>query len=116
MKVAGVVFVVLLAFAFSCGPINYEGTKIDASKRDQLVKNKTTAQEVQAMFGKPYKVEKMEGGKEKYIYYYKYEEYKYWNTLPKGEFQKMDVNFKDGVVTDYSYITDAIDPMRLRDR
>lgn len=112
MRVVSIVFVVLLAFTFSCGPMSSEGTKIDASKREQIVKNKTTAQEVEAMFGKPYKVEKMGGGKETYVYYYKYEEYVHWYTLPKTMVQKMDVDILNGVVTDYHYNVEAVDPMR----
>jgi asparagine N-glycosylation enzyme membrane subunit Stt3 len=112
MRIASAVLVVLLAFAFGCGPMLSEGTRIDASKADKIVKNKTSAQEVEALFGKPYKVEKMGGGKETYIYYYKYEEYVHWNTLPKTTEQKLEVDILNGVVTDYTWNRTSVDPMR----
>ena len=58
MRIASLVLVILLAFTFSCGPIWWEGNKFDATKRDQIVKNRTTAQELESLLGKPYKVEK----------------------------------------------------------
>ncbi len=112
MRVAGLILAVLLAFTFSCGPMAHEGTKIDASKRDQIVKYKTTAKEVEGMFGKPYKVEKMGAGKERYVYWYKYEEYVHWYTLPKTMVQRMDVDILNGVVTDYFYNVEEMDPMK----
>jgi hypothetical protein len=112
MRIASAVLVVLLAFAFGCGPMLSEGTRIDNSKSDQMVKNKTTAQEVEALFGKPYKVEKMGGGKETYIYYYKYEEYVHWYTLPKTIDQKLEVDILNGVVTDYTWNRSSVVPMR----
>ena len=112
MRIAGAVLVVLLAFVFGCGPMLSEGTRIDASKADKIVKSKTTAQEVESLFGKPYKVEKMGGGKETYIYYYKYEEYVHWYTLPKTSEQKLEVDILNGVVTDYTWNRSSVDPMR----
>jgi hypothetical protein len=112
MRIASAVLVVLLAFAFGCGPMISEGKKIDGTKADQIVKNKTTAQEVEAMFGKPYKVEKMGGGKETYVYYYKYEEFVHWYTLPKSIEQKLEVDILNGVVVDYKGSGTAIDPMK----
>ncbi|RPJ37107.1 MAG: hypothetical protein EHM27_14070 [Deltaproteobacteria bacterium] len=76
------------------------------------MKSKTTAQEVESFFGKPYKVEKMGGGKETYIYYYKYEEYVHWYTLPKTTEQKLEVDILNGVVTDYTWNRSSVDPMR----
>ena len=58
MRIASLVLVILLAFTFSCGPIWGEGNKFDASKRDQIVKSRTTASELESLMGKPYKVEK----------------------------------------------------------
>ena len=112
MRIASAVLVVLLAFAFGCGPMSTEGRKIDASKVDQLVKNRTTAQDVEAIFGKPYKVEKLGAGKETYIYYYRYEEYVHWYTLPKTMEQKLAVDILNGVVIDYTGSGTAVDPMR----
>jgi hypothetical protein len=112
MRIAGSVLVILLAFTFSCGPILWEGNKFDAAKRDQIVKNRTTAGELESLLGKPYKVEKMTGGKEKYVYYHKYEEYVHWYTLPKSTQQKLDVELLNGVVTDYTYDRVSTDPMR----
>ena len=112
MKVASLVFVVLLAFVFSCAYTLSEGTKIDGSKVEQIVKNKTTAQELEGILGKPYKVEKLGGGKETYKYYYKYEEYVRWNVLPKTMEQKLDVDLLNGVVTDYAGSGTAVDPMK----
>ena len=111
MRIASAVLVVLLAFAFGCGPMMSEGKRIDASKVDQIVKNKTTAQDVEAMFGKPYKVEKMGGGKETYIYYFKSEEYVNWYTLPKTFEQKLAVDILNGVVIDYTGSGTSVDPM-----
>ena len=112
MRIASAVIVVLLAFAFGCGPMMSEGKRIDASKMDQIVKNKTTAQDVEAMFGKPYKVEKMGGGKEMYIYYYKSEEFVNWYTLPKTFEQKLAVDILNGVVVDYTGSGTAVTPMK----
>jgi hypothetical protein len=112
MRIASLVLVILLAFTFSCGPIWWEGNKFDASKRDQIVKNKTTAQELEALMGKPYKVEKKEAGKEKYIYYYNYEEYLRWNVLPKSTMQKFEVDLANGVVTEYNYEVTSTDPIK----
>jgi hypothetical protein len=112
MRIASAVLVVLLAFAFGCGPILSEGKRIDSSKMDQIVKHKTTAQEVEALYGKPYKVEKMGGGKETYVYYYKYEEYVHWYTLPKTTEQKLEVDILNGVVTDYTWNRSSVDPMK----
>jgi len=112
MRIAGLVLVIVLAFSFSCGPIMWEGNKFDAAKRDQIVKNRTTAGEIETLFGKPYKVEKMGDGKEKYIYYHKYEEYVHWYTLPKSTMRKLDVFLQNGVVTDYSYDRVSTDPMK----
>jgi hypothetical protein len=112
MRVASLVFVVLLTFAFGCGPMMSEGTKFDLSKRDQFVKNVTTAQEVETLLGKPYKVEKMGGGKEVYVYYYKYEEYVHWYTLPKATEQKLEVDILNGKVIDYKWNRTDVDPMK----
>ena len=112
MKMAGLVLVVLLAFAFGCGPMAVEGNKFDAAKRDQIVKNQTTSAELESSLGKPYKVEKMGGGKEKYIYYYKSEEYVHWYTLDKAIYQKLDVDLLNGVVTDYYYERSSTVPMK----
>ncbi len=112
MRIASLVLVILLAFTFSCGPIAWEGSKFDTAKRDQIVKNRTTAGELESLLGKPYKVEKMTGGKEKYIYYHKYEEYVHWYTLPKSTMQKLEVELMNGVVTDYTYDRVSTDPMR----
>lgn len=112
MRIAGLVLLILLAFSFGCGPIMWEGNKFDAAKRDQIVKNRTTASEIETLFGKPYKVEKMADGKEKYIYYHKYEEYVHWYTLPKSTMRKLDVFLLNGVVTDYSYDRVSTDPMK----
>ena len=103
MKIASVVLVVLLGFAFSCGPAIVQGNKFNAGKRDQIVKNQTTAAELESALGKPFKVEKMQGGKEKYIYYYRTGEYVHWYTLDKALFQRLDVFLANGVVTDYVY-------------
>ena len=111
MRIASLVLVILLAFSFSCGPIFVEGTKFDTAKRDQIVKNRTTAAELEGLLGKPYKVEKA-GAKEKYIYYYKYEEYVHWYTLPKSSLQKLEVELTNGVVTEYTYDRVSTDPMR----
>jgi len=112
MRIASLVLVILLAFTFSCGGIWVEGNKFDASKRDQIVKNRTTAQEVEFLMGKPYKVEKKQAGKEKYLYYYSYEEYLRWNVLPKATMQKLEVDLANGVVTEYTYDTAATDPIK----
>jgi hypothetical protein len=76
------------------------------------VKNKTTARELEYLMGKPYKVEKKQAGKEKYIYYYSYEEYLRWNVLPKATMQKLEVELANGVVTEYTYDTAATDPIK----
>ena len=112
MRIAGIVLVVLLAFSFSCGPVMYEGSNFDRAKRDQIVKNRTTAGELEALLGKPYKVEKMGGGKEKYVYYYKIEEYVHWYTLPKSTMQKLEAEITNGVVTEYTYDRVSTDPMK----
>ena len=112
MRIASLVLAVLLAFAFSCGPLMWEGNKFEAAKRDQIVKNRTTAGELESLLGKPYKVEKIASGKEKYVYYYKHEEYVHWHTLPKSTMQKLEVDLMNGVVTDYVYDRASTDPMR----
>jgi hypothetical protein len=112
MRIASAVLVILLAFTFSCGPILWEGNKFEAAKREQIVKNRTTAGELESLLGKPYKVEKMAGGKERHIYYYKYEEYLHWYTLPKTVMQKLQVELTNGVITDYVYDRTSTDPMR----
>jgi hypothetical protein len=110
MKIASVVLVVLLAFAFGCGPAFVQGSKFDAGKRDQIVKNQTTSAELESALGKPFKVEKMGGGTEKYIYYYRTEEYVHWYTLDKALFQRLEVSLTGGVVTDYVYTQSATVP------
>jgi hypothetical protein len=112
MRIASSVLVILSAFTFSCGPIWWEGNKFDASKRDQIVKNRTTASELESLMGKPYKVEKKQGGKEKYIYYYNHEEYLRWNVLPKSTMQRLAVDLANGVVTEYYYETTFTDPIK----
>ncbi len=112
MRIAGLILVILLAFSFSCGPIAWEGNKFDQAKRDQIVKNRTTAAELESLLGKPYKVEKMGGGKEKYVYYYKYEEYVHWYTLPKTTMMKLEAEVANGVVTEYTYDRVSTDPMK----
>ena len=112
MRIASVVLVVLLGLTFSCGPIMWEGNKFDTGKRDQIVKSRTTAGELESLFGKPYKVEKMGGGQEKYIYHYKHEEYIHWYTLPKVTMQKLEVDIINGVVVDYTYNRASSDPMK----
>ena len=54
----------------------------------------------------------MANGKEKYVYYYKYEEYVHWYTLPKSTMQKLEVELLNGVVMDYTYDRVSTDPMR----
>ena len=76
------------------------------------MKSKTTAQELESLMGKPYKVEKKQAGKEKYLYYYSYEEYLRWNVLPKATMQKLEVDLLNGVVTEYTYETRATDPIK----
>jgi len=54
----------------------------------------------------------MQNGKEKYIYYYRTEEYVHWYTLDKSLFQRLDVSLTNGVVTDYVYTRSATLPAR----
>ena len=112
MRVASLALVILLAFSFSCGPILMEGNKFDQTKRDQIVKNRTTAGELEALLGKPYQVQKMGSGKEKHIYYYKYEEYVHWYTLPKSTMMRLEAEVTNGVVTEYTYNRASTDPMK----
>ena len=98
------VLVLLLAFAFGCGPSITQGTKIDAEKRSQVLKGQTTAAQVVGLFGKPAKVEKLPTGGEKYIYNYYYEAYDRWYRPHKYDKQKLEVFIKDGIVQDYLFI------------
>jgi len=54
----------------------------------------------------------MGGGKEKYVYYYKIEEYVHWYTLPKSTMQKLEAEITNGVVTEYTYNRVSTDPMK----
>jgi len=98
------VLVLLLAFAFSCGPSITQGTRIDAEKRSQVLKGQTTAEQVVGLFGKPEKVEKLPTGGEKYIYNYYYEGYDRWYRPHKYDKQKLEVSIKEGIVQDYLFI------------
>ena len=112
MRIASLLLVILVGFSFSCGTTMWEGNKFDPTKRDQIVKNRTTTGEIEALFGKPFKVEKIAGGKDKYVYYHKYEEYVHWYTLPKSTMQRLEVVLQNRVVTDYNYDRVSIDPMK----
>jgi hypothetical protein len=57
-------------------------------------------------------VEKKQTGKEKYLYYYSYEEYLRWNVLPKSTMQKFEVDLANGVVTEYNYEVTSTDPIK----
>jgi len=103
MRCTRLMVILLLVFSVGCGPTIMEGKRIDASKRDEIIKGQTTAAQVVEIFGKPDKIEKLSAGEEKYIYQYYREQFTRWWTLPAVERQKMDVLIKNGVVRDYVY-------------
>jgi len=116
MKIAGVILVFLLAFAVGCGPTIMQGTRIDASKRNEVIKGQTNVERITTLFGKPDKIEKLPSGEEKYVYQYYKEEYTHWWTLPRFERQKLEIFVKDGLVQDYHYTREARDVVTDEDK
>ena len=103
MKLASVIGILILAFAFGCGPVVKEGNKIDTAKMREIYKGYTTEDDLVAKLGKPAKTEKLPTGEVKYIYYYNEEEYLHWWTLPRLYKQNLEVTLKNGVVQNYVY-------------
>ena len=116
MRFAGLISVLLLVFTVSCGPTIIEGKRIDAAKRNEVIKAQTKVERVVELFGKPAKIEKLPSGEEKYIYQYYMEEYTHWWTLPRLERQKLEIFIKDGVVQDYLYSRQSRDVITEEDK
>lgn len=116
MRFASLILVLLLVFTFSCGPTIIEGKRIDAAKRNEVIKGQTKAERVVELFGKPAKIEKLPGGEEKYVYQYYKEEYTHWWTLPRFERQRLEVFIKNGVVEDYRYSRESRDVITEEDK
>jgi hypothetical protein len=116
MRFAGLILVLLLVFAVGCGPTIIEGKRIDAAKRNEVIRAQTKVESVVELFGKPAKIEKLPSGEEKYTYQYYKEEYTHWWTLPRFERQKLEIFIKDGVVQDYRYSREARDVITEEDK
>lgn len=116
MRFASLILVLLLVFTFSCGPTIIEGKRIDAAKRNEVIKGQTKAESVVDLFGKPAKIEKLPSGEEKYVYQYYKEEYTHWWTLPRFERQRLEIFIKNGVVEDYRYSRESRDVITEEDK
>ncbi len=115
MKLASLIGILLLVFAFGCGPSVKEGNRIDTAKMREIYKGYTTADEVVAKLGKPAEVQKLPTGEEKYIYKYNEEQYTHWWTLPRLYKQDLEVTIKDGIVQNYVYLRESRDRMTKED-
>jgi len=80
------------------------GVPLDKEKVDLIVKNQTTEAEILEMFGEP--VNKvMMGDQVQWMYIYQDSNVKMGlaSSTTKGRYQKLDVQIKDGVVTNFVY-------------
>jgi hypothetical protein len=83
------------------------GTPIEKSKVDLIVKNETTESEILEMFGEPMN-KAMVGDAVQWMYYYQdmsaettVKAFQGGEVTAKGRQQKLDVQIKDGVVTNF---------------
>jgi outer membrane protein assembly factor BamE (lipoprotein component of BamABCDE complex) len=98
--------IALLAMFFSaCFTPKYVfGVPLEKEKVDLIVKNETTEAEVLEMFGEP--VNKvMMGDQVQWMYVYQDAnvEMGLASSTTKGRYQKLDIQIKDGVVTNFVY-------------
>jgi len=106
MRYISVILVLLLAFIFSCAPTMIEGRKIDSAKVKQLMPGVSNVQKVEALFGKPDKIDKLPTGEENYVYGYEVKNPHWW-TMDAVNKQKLEVTLKDGVVQTYKLRTEG---------
>ena len=102
-------FVAVLAmFLGACAPKSQMtlGTPIDQAKVNSIVKGQTTAQETVAMFGQPMN-KALVGDQEQWMYMYQDVNTKTKMTAgtvqASGQYQKLDVMIKDGIVVNYLF-------------
>jgi outer membrane protein assembly factor BamE (lipoprotein component of BamABCDE complex) len=97
---------VILAFLFSVGcmaaPI-VKGKPFDAAKRAELVKGKTTMQQMTKLLGQPNYVEPVSPGVQKFVYEYYKETDNRLLAPPSYDKQTLEVYVKKGVVQKYDF-------------
>jgi outer membrane protein assembly factor BamE (lipoprotein component of BamABCDE complex) len=106
VRLAILILAFFMVFTFSCAPMIIEGKKIDSAKLDQLNEGQTKLAEIEKLFGKPDKVEKLPSGEEKYLYFYKRENPHWW-TVDRINKQKLEIVIKEGVVQTYKFREDG---------
>ena len=106
MRYISMILVLLLAFVFGCAPTLIEGRKIDSLKVKQLAPGVSNAQQVEASFGKPDKIEKLPSGEEMYVYGYEVKNPHWW-TMDAVNKQRLEVVLKNGIVQTYKLRTEG---------
>jgi outer membrane protein assembly factor BamE (lipoprotein component of BamABCDE complex) len=97
---------VILAFLFSAGCLSapiVKGKPFDAAKRGELVKGKTTMNDMTKILGQPSFVEPVSPGVQKFVYEYYKEVNNHWYAPPSYDKQTLEVFVKKGVVEKYDF-------------
>jgi outer membrane protein assembly factor BamE (lipoprotein component of BamABCDE complex) len=102
VKLAILILAFFMVSTFGCVPMVVEGKKIDSAKLDRVNEGQTRLAEIEGLFGKPDKVEKLPSGEEKYYYFYKRENPHWW-TVDRINKQKLEIVIKEGVVQTYKF-------------
>ncbi len=108
MRSANLVLILLVLFILGCAPTVIEGGKIDSAKVKQLVIQSTKVDKVVEMFGKPQQIEQLSSVEEKYVYRYLTKDPS-WYTMDKTNKQILEIIFKDGVVQNYKFRSEAME-------
>jgi len=102
MRIASLIIILAFLFSVGCAAPIVKGKPIDAAKRAQLVKGKTSARDATKLLGQPNYVEPLGGGREKAVYEY-YKEVENIFSPSSYDKQTLEVYLKKGVVEKYNF-------------
>jgi outer membrane protein assembly factor BamE (lipoprotein component of BamABCDE complex) len=103
MRIASLIIILAFLFSLGCAAPIVKGKPIDAAKRAELVKGKTTAKDVTKLLGQPNYVEPLGNGRQKAVYEY-YKEVNDNIFFPTSyDKQTLEVYLKKGIVEKYDF-------------
>lgn len=101
-------FALILFFIFGCATANYNlGKDFDQTKTSQIIKDKSTKDEIAKLFGQPYS-KNVTSEKETWKYFYQQitssaQSFLVTTVKTNTQVKSLDVVFENGIVKDYSY-------------
>jgi outer membrane protein assembly factor BamE (lipoprotein component of BamABCDE complex) len=103
MRIVSLIIILAFLISVGCAGTVVKGKPIDAAKRGELVKGKTTLAQVTKLLGQPNYVEPLGADRQKLVYEY-YKEVDNRLLVPSSyDKQTLDVYMKKGIVEKYDF-------------